>query len=299
MNFLFVDQILAFEPGKGAIGIKHVTACDTYLTRTPSGKPALLPCVVGETVGQLCGWYVIKQTQGQLRAIAGIISAVNIYDYAYVGDTIQLQIWIDHLDEQAVNWHGEAKVRDKTILVIEGSVGPCLPMQNFNDPQDVLRQLNIIDRPSEMSSIADGEACQLQEVQYNPGLTTFDKIISWEKGKQVIAQKNVSIIAPYFIDHFPRKPVLPLTLLLETKLQLGKKFLEEHLGATNADTLKPLSIRNIKMKEFLSPGTSLIAKLTIKEESENHVVLSFHSVVNGEVNNKTVCVAEAKFVYGQ
>lgn len=299
MNFLFVDQILAFEPGKGAIGIKHVTARDTYLAPTPSGKPALLSCVVGETVGQLCGWYVIKQTQGKLRAVAGIISAVNMHDYAYVGDTIHLQIWVDHLDEQAVNWRGEAKVRDKTILVVEGSVGPCLALQEFNDPEEVLRQLKMIDRPGEIPMHIEGEACNLQEIKYHPELTSYDKIISWEKGKQVIAQKNVSIIAPYFVDHFPRKPVLPLTLFLETKLQLGKKFLEEHLGATKAATLKPISLRNIKMKEFIPPGTSLITKLTIKEQTANDVVLSFHSHVNSEVNNKIVCVAEAKFIYGE
>ena len=42
----------------------------------------------------------------------------------------------------------------------------------------------------------------------------IDRILEIEKGKRVIALKNVSIDEPYFLGHFPNEPIMPGVLIL-------------------------------------------------------------------------------------
>ncbi|MGE3920708.1 MAG: hypothetical protein AB7F64_07195 [Gammaproteobacteria bacterium] len=292
MNFLFVDQILSYEQGKGIRGVKNVTALDTYLTSGIDGKPVLSSCIVGEAIGQLCSWYIIKSTNATVRSVAGIVSEVNIYDQAYLGDTVELCVTVDDLDDQAVNWHGEAKVRGKTILVVESAVGPCLPMQDFNDPEEVKRQLHMIDRPQEMPAYIECQAFDSSAVRYYPELTQFDNILSWETGKQVVAQKKVTLIAPYFIDHFPRKPVLPLTIFLECQFNLARQFLADGFGKETLTTYLPSKVYDIKMKDFIMPGQVITTTMVLKQQTENSFTFHFKSLCE----DKVVCIAKADFV---
>ena len=48
-----------------------------------------------------------------------------------------------------------------------------------------------------------------------------DKILHLESGKTVSAIKNVTINEPFFLGHFPDKPVMPGVLLLESMAQAG------------------------------------------------------------------------------
>lgn len=294
MNFHFVDQILELDPGKRAIGLKHVTLNDHYLTPTIHGKPALLSCIVGEALGQLCSWNIIKTTDYQVRSVGGIVSEVNMSGQAFVGDSVLLDITIDHLDDQAVNWHGEASIRGETILVVQSSVGPCLSMQGFNDLDEVKAHFAIINRPGSIPEFpAVGRQNKIGEsaIHYHTELVQYDSILDWQPGKEVLAQKNIAIIAPYFADHFPKKPVLPISLLLETKLQLAYAFIEECVGKENVHHYIPRRVYNIKMNDFVQPGDILITRMVLKEQSDDRYVFSYRS----EVNQRRICVAETEF----
>jgi 3-hydroxymyristoyl/3-hydroxydecanoyl-(acyl carrier protein) dehydratase len=163
-------------------------------------------------------------------------------------------------------------------------------MADFNDPNEVAYQLKMIDRPGEITTIPEGQAVVSDKIQFHPELTQFDNIISWEKGIKVVAQKNVSLLASYFTDHFPRKPVLPITILLQSKLQLAEQFLKDFLGADKF--IYPTRVYNIKMKDFAQSGDILFTSFHIADHSENKYIIKFRTDMNG----KMVCVAEAEFV---
>jgi len=290
MNFLFVDQILEFEPGKRALGIKHVTLHDYYLKPGLDNKVQLLSCIVGEALGQLGAWCVMYANDFTLRPVAGVVGEVNIYDEVYLGDSILLDTTIDSLTEEAILYHSTATVNGKTVFTIENGLGPFLPMQNFNDVEEVKQQFAMIYRPGVIPQIPTGT--------FNPTADTaayhsmvFDKIISWEKGKEVVAQKNISVIAPFFVDHFPRKPVFPLSLLLECKLQLAHDFLTEHYGVDARRKFSAITLRKVKMNDFIQPGNVATTTLRLKEQTDDKVVLGFQT----QVNDKRVCLAEAEF----
>src|SRR5665648_731422 len=98
MNFLFVDKILDLVPGKRTLALKHVTASDDYLYLNSEGRVTLIPCIVGEALGQLCSWNVIKASDFRLRLVGGVVGAVNLLEEVYLGDTILLENTIDALD---------------------------------------------------------------------------------------------------------------------------------------------------------------------------------------------------------
>ena len=291
MNFLFVDQILSYELGKGIVGLKHVSPTDSYLVSDDNGRPMLASCIVGEALGQLCSWYIIKTTNGQYRSVAGIVSEAVLYGNAYLGDTIELYVQVEELDEQAVTWNAQAKVRGKMIFEVKTSIGPCLPMEQFNNRLEVMNQLTMIDRPQVMPEWLEGSAISHSNIQYHDYLTAFDRIILWETGQKVTAQKNISLLAPYFVDHFPLKPVLPITILLESKLRLARAFLIDWLGEEKAKFLIPKKVGNIRMRDFVQPGAVIYTTLQLKEHELNRYVFQFKT----EMNQKLVCLAQAEF----
>jgi 3-hydroxymyristoyl/3-hydroxydecanoyl-(acyl carrier protein) dehydratase len=99
--------------------------------------------------------------------------------------------------------------------------------------------------------------------------------------------------APYLRDHFPRKPVFPLSLLLECLLDLGSDL----LGGTAAgrgEALHPARLRNVKMSQFVPPGDTITARLQVKAHSERAARLAFRCEVEGQ----RVCLGQAEFAGG-
>ncbi len=319
MNFLFVDRIIHLEPGKSVRGIKHVTADDTYLTIGRNGNSALMSSIIGEALGQLGAWNVMQTVNFTARPVAGCVSGVTIYDDAYLGDTIFLETIIDSLDDKAVEYHSVAKVRDKIILTIDHALGPMLPMQDFIDPALAKKQFQQINRPGDFAELPLPLNQHLSAKDYwikkechpresgDPGIfantldsrvrgnddavVNYDHILDWQSGKKIIAQKNISGLAPYFVDHFPNKPVLPLTMLLSSHINLARQFIAEMLPAETARQFHLQSFRRVKMSDFVQPGDVLITTMTLKQQTINELIFNFQS----EVTNKRVCIVEAVF----
>jgi len=294
-NFLFVDRILELEPGKRALGIKHVTPFDLFLDPGRAGKPVtLMTCIVGEAIGQAGAWAVMSATDFKMRPVAGVLNQINVYGEAYVGDTILLETTIDSLSEDRMAYHGVASIDGKPIVELYDGLGPLLPMEDFIHPDVVKQQFALINRPGEKPTTTKKER-NLCESFVVPALKMmFDHILSWEKGREIVVQKTLSLNDPYFADHFPRKPVFPLSLLLSCKLQLASLFLSDMFGADKAEKFRLTQVRKIKMNQFVQPGESMVVTMRLKEMHDDRVVFRFRC----EVNGKRVCLSEAEFIKG-
>lgn len=292
MNFLFVDRILSLNPGKEAIGLKHVTLNDIYLSVDQNNNQLLLPCIVGEALGQLCSWNVLKTSDFSFRPVGGVIQEIQMFADTAIGDTVLLESHIDTLDTDnlLVSFSGRASVNGKTLLTVTNSLAPLLPLAEFNHPEKVKADFANLYRP---------EQDDKQTLKKNPPMgakakpyqIAYDKILSCQPGQEIIAQKNVSLSAPYFIDHFPVKPVFPLSLLIEYNLQLAFSFLEKQTTSIERKNLRLLAVRKVKIGNFVLPGDSVITRLTLKKQEDSRLIVGFHN----SVDDKKVCVAEAEF----
>lgn len=286
MRFLFVDRILQSIPGKSIRGLKHITSDDAYLACDEHGRMHFASSLIGETVGQLAAWNVMHYLDFQVRPVAGIVSRVVPKRLAYVGETLMLEANIDSVDEKAVEYHGIALINDEPIFMLEGAIGPMLPMEDFISREEVQLQYQQINRPGDWEGCAPIllENC-LSEGRSSTVSMTFDGIVHSDPGVELIAVKYINFAAPYFAHHFPRKPVLPLTILLECKLNLIREFLKR---ANWGQSFIIQEMRRIKMKEFINPGDCVMCSLKVKSKDEHEIVLSYRT----EVNGKLKCVME-------
>ncbi len=289
MRFLFVDRILQLSSGEFVRGLKHITRDDAYLCHDEKGRPCFIPSLIGETLGQLAAWNVMFSNDFTLRPVAGVVASAQLHRPAYVGETLLLESVIESLDSQAVQYHSVAWVGSEVVFRIEGALGPLLPMAEFIDEQTVRRQFDEINRPGDWPSTQGVVGADLIGNTVTSSLSgfplLFDRILDCEPGVSLTAEKCISRAAPYFIDHFPNNPVLPMTVLLECKLNLAREFIAQALF----DQPYQISeMRKIKMNGFVHPGDVLICHLKVKEHDAEQLILSYRS----EVDGKRVCVLE-------
>lgn len=289
MRFLFVDRIVQLTPNE-CKGIKHVTRDDAYLTQDESGRSFFMNSLVGETLGQLAAWHVMYHNDFTLRPVAGVVASAAVHRPVYVGETILLESYIDGVDEKSVQYHSLARVGEEPVFSINGALGPLLPMNQFISTAEIKQQFTEIYRPGDWDAISAeqrnlGASELIQGTSLRVAPMVFDKILASEPGQTLVAEKRVTRAAPYFPDHFPNKPVLPLTVLLECKLHLAREFMVR-AGIENKYTIGEL--RKIKMNEFVEPGDVLVCYLRVKRQTPEELVLTYRC----EVNGKRVCVID-------
>ena len=87
-----------------------------------------------------------------------------------------------------------------------------------------------------------------------------DKILHLESGKTVNAIKNVTINEPFFLGHFPDKPVMPGVLLLEVMAQAGGFLVLHSIKNPEKKLIYLSSIKSAKFKSTVQPGDQLLIK---------------------------------------
>lgn len=294
MSFLFVDKIVELVEGEYIKGIKHISFDDPYLAQDKDKQLYFPPSLIGETLGQLAAWNAMSYLDFQYRPVAGIASGAKMLHKVKPGDTLVLESFINKLDEDAVEYHSEAKVNSTTVFRLESALGPMLPMEDFIAKDEVINHFHQLTQElgkaqscDSLTQIDVSHWLGRSEVCANTHLD-FDAVTEMQPGESLKAIKLVNRAAPYFADHFPRKPVLPMTVLLEAKMRLAAYFIEaSQLG----ESISHCEIKRAKMSEFVYPGSVLNCHLKVKSASPEQIVISFRS----EVANKRVCIAEARF----
>jgi len=67
----------------------------------------------------------------------------------------------------------------------------------------------------------------------------------------------VPAAAPFFADHFPRRPVFPATLLLDAQIGLALQLAAEALDLPAGTQPAPVRMTHVKMRSFIPPGEVL------------------------------------------
>ena len=244
MAFCFVDRVLEIEAGKRARG--------QFLA--PPDLLRLPPCLVAEAVGQLASWVAMSATDFRRRPVAGIASEINILSTPVGGMLIDLGVEIGSFGADAIVYDGWAASMGKEIIDLKHCVGPMLPMEDFDDAANAKKHFE--------------EICGKGSLKRFTSSTVPDfpiKILERRgDGKRIWAELQVPASAPFFADHFPRKPVLPASLLLDQKIKVGfllstKAGLLEPTRpfSVRLETTIPMRVRNMKVRAFTPPGSVL------------------------------------------
>jgi 3-hydroxymyristoyl/3-hydroxydecanoyl-(acyl carrier protein) dehydratase len=293
MSFLFIDRMFAFVPGKSCTGLKHITYDDTYLVYNEKNQLCFSPAIIGEALGQLAAWNAMFSVDFKMRPVAGVVDSVCLHRNILVGETVVFNAVIDSIDETAIQYHGNATIGDEEVFTLSSALGPMLPMQDFIDQDLAKKQFDTIYRPIDYATNQELLNCDVTDLidtsKVNITSLTYDKIIANDPGQNLVASKKIMRSAPYFDDHFPNKPVLPLTVLLACKINLAQEFIAR---AGYKDKYRVKSVRKIKMNDFVQPGDEVISSIRVKHYYEDELILQYRS----EVGGKRVCILEIKMV---
>ena len=107
-----------------------------------------------------------------------------------------------------------------------------------------------------------------QILEYLPHRYPFllvDRVLSCEPGKNIVALKNVTINEPYFQGHFPRFPVMPGVLIIESMAQAAAilTFHSENARPDDRSVYFFVGIDNARFKRPVVPGDALRLEVAI------------------------------------
>jgi 3-hydroxyacyl-[acyl-carrier-protein] dehydratase len=118
-----------------------------------------------------------------------------------------------------------------------------------------------------------------------------DRVESIEKGKKIIAIKNVTINEEFFNGHFPSKPVMPGVLIVEAMAQVsGILALDTMEDVSENSLVYFLSIENAKFRKPVEPGDTIEIHSTILTNKSSICKFECEAFVKGKkVAEATIC----------
>lgn len=262
MAFLFVDRITEIVPGRRARGSFSI----------PRNLRRLSPCLVGEAVGQLAAWVAMKKVEFRSRPVAGVTGEFRIKEEASPGAILDLEVELESCDSDAILYNGWARVEDRPMVELSRCVGPMLPMEDFDDPEIVRQHFELL----------CGAGAPPQNFSGDVAPTPRVLVIDRDSGKRLRAEMQVPSSAPFFADHFPRRPVFPGTLLIDAILSLAVQLGGEAVDPSVRTLLRTTRISNAKIRSFLSPGQSLEIDAEIVTASRNSAEIMLVAEIQGQ-----------------
>jgi len=106
----------------------------------------------------------------------------------------------------------------------------------------------------------------LQRLPHRYPILLVDRVIELEKGVRIKALKNVTINEPYFVGHFPHRPVMPGVLMLEALAQAAALLSFETMGLQLDDDVVYYfaGINNARFKRPVEPGDQLTLEIELE-----------------------------------
>ena len=263
--FSFVDRITALEPGVRARGMFAV----------PGDLDAFPACLVAEAVGQLAAWVAMDKIGFRGRPVAALATETIFHGDVAPGSRLELAVEVESCDDDAIAYGGSAHVAGVQVIELKHCLGPMLPVQEFDAPEALRERLRLL--------CAEGAPAGRFRGVVTPALD----VLEGEPGKSARAMLRVPTAAPFFADHFPRRPVFPATLLLDSQIRLALDLARAAIGTSTRAVPVPLRMTNVKMRSFIAPAQAVVlgAELAALNDINSAVRLS------AAIDGRTVATA--------
>lgn len=106
----------------------------------------------------------------------------------------------------------------------------------------------------------------LKKLPHRYPILLVDRVLEIELGVRIKALKNVTINEPFFMGHFPARPVMPGVLMLEALAQTAALLSFESTGNEPGDdtVVYFVGIDGARFKRVVEPGDQLILEASIE-----------------------------------
>jgi beta-hydroxyacyl-ACP dehydratase FabZ len=116
-----------------------------------------------------------------------------------------------------------------------------------------------------------------------------DRVLEFEPSKRVVGIKNVTSNEPFFVGHFPGKPIMPGVLIVEAMAQTGGIMAFKSFPEMKGSVLF-IGIDNARFRRPVIPGDQLKMVVNVVKHKKEIWVFEGKAYVGDEL------VAEAKIM---
>lgn len=127
---------------------------------------------------------------------------------------------------------------------------------------------------------------------HRPPFVLVDKIIELTEDT-VVGVKNVTMNEPFFVGHFPGKPVMPGVLQVEAMAQTGGILALKSVPDPENYLTFFMKIDNVKFKRQVVPGDTLIFKLELLAPIRRGICqMQAYAYANGKLVSEAILMAQ-------
>ena len=125
----------------------------------------------------------------------------------------------------------------------------------------------------------------LEHLPHRYPFLLVDRVLELEKGKRIVALKNVTINEPFFQGHFPHHPVMPGVLQIEALAQAAGILSFQTMGRRSDDrsVYYFVGIDSARFKRPVMPGDQLRLEVEIVRMSRSIWKYAARALVDGAV----------------
>ena len=124
----------------------------------------------------------------------------------------------------------------------------------------------------------------LKKLPHRYPILLVDRVLELEKNVRIKALKNVTINEPFFMGHFPARPVMPGVLMLEALAQAAALLSFQSMGDLPDENTVVyfVGIDGARFKRVVEPGDQLILDVTLERAKAGIYKYKTRASVNGE-----------------
>jgi 3-hydroxyacyl-[acyl-carrier-protein] dehydratase len=124
----------------------------------------------------------------------------------------------------------------------------------------------------------------LKKLPHRYPILLVDRVTQFERNTRIVALKNVTINEPFFMGHFPHRPVMPGVMILEALAQtaalLSFESMDQEPG--NDTVVYFVGIDGARFKRVVEPGDQLVLEATLERAKAGIYKYKVRATVDGE-----------------
>ena len=130
----------------------------------------------------------------------------------------------------------------------------------------------------------------LKQLPHRYPFLLVDRVLDCTPGESIVAIKNVTVNEPYFMGHFPHRPVMPGVIILEALAQATGLLAFATVGSTPEDNVLYyfVGIDKARFRKPVEPGDQVVLKARLLRQIRG----MWKFATEAEVDGKVVASAE-------
>jgi len=111
----------------------------------------------------------------------------------------------------------------------------------------------------------------------------IDKVVEFERGKRLVAIKNVTMNEPFFQGHFPNYPIMPGVLVVEAMAQAGAIIMMNEIPDREKKLAVFTGIEKAKFRRPVVPGDQLRIEVNVLAFKSRLGRMEANALVDGKL----------------